>query len=110
MERLNTGDKQVHGETIPTQDLPRAKPHIMRAGHQGHGAGAPTGSQREMLRGGDGQWVLKDEEKLGWGNQMEGKGRNHGPGSEPHYAKACGQKSMASLGTGRWSMWLQDDT
>lgn len=94
MERINTGDKQAHGETIPMQDLLRAKPHIMRAGHQGHGggAGAPTGSQREMLRGGDGQWVLKDEEKLGWGNRMEGKGRNRGPGSEPHCAKACGQE------------------
>ena len=55
-----------------------------------------------MLRRGDGQWVLKDEE-LDWGNRMEGKGRNRSPGSEPHCAKACRQKSMASLGTGRWS-------
>lgn len=84
----------------------------MCAGHQGHraGAGAPTESQREMLRRGDGRWVLKDAEKLDWGNRMEGEGRDHGPGSKPHRAKACRQKSMASLGMGRWSVWLQDDT
>ena len=64
---------------------------IMCAGHQGHsaGAGAPTESQKEMLRRGDGRWVLKDAEKLDWGNRMEGEGRDHGPGSKPHCAKAC---------------------
>ena len=45
--------------------------------------------EKEMLRRGDGRWVLKDAEKLDWGNRMEGEGRDHGPGSKPHCAKAC---------------------
>lgn len=62
-----------------------------------------------MLRRGDGQWVLKDEEELDWGNRMEGR-VGTSVQAVRHTAKACRQKSMASLGMGSWSVWLQDDT
>lgn len=73
------------------------------------GAAAPAESQREILRGGDGWWVLKAEKKVAWKIGWEEKGRNGAWGSEPYCTKAWRRQSMTDSGTcrrsagaGRW--------
>lgn len=62
-------------------------------------AGAPTEKRvRERCsRRGDGRWVLKDAEKLDWGNRMEGEGRDHGQAVSHTVPRHVGKKA--------WPVW-----